>query len=147
MSKPIYIFDLDGTLANIDHRLHHITGETKDWDAFFDACRDDQPIPEMMELMDALSGVAEIWIVTGRSDQVRQQTALWFCKHGVVFDKLLMRKHGDHRPDHVIKQEFLSRMSDEERSRIQLVFEDRDRVVQMWRENDLRCLQVAPGDF
>lgn len=35
------VFDLDGTLADGDHRLHHITGETKDWRAFFAACGDD----------------------------------------------------------------------------------------------------------
>jgi len=34
----IYIFDIDGTLADVSHRLHYITGETKDWDAFFAAC-------------------------------------------------------------------------------------------------------------
>lgn len=34
----IYIFDLDGTVADLTHRLHFITGETKDWDGFHGAC-------------------------------------------------------------------------------------------------------------
>ena len=28
-----------------------------------------------------------------------------------------------------------------------LVFEDRDRVVQMWRDAGLKCLQVKPGEY
>lgn len=31
------VFDLDGTLADCEHRIHHITKEPKDWRAFFEA--------------------------------------------------------------------------------------------------------------
>ena len=42
-AKNIIIFDLDGTLALIEHRVHHITAETPDWQAFYAACVDDLP--------------------------------------------------------------------------------------------------------
>lgn len=35
------IVDLDGTLANIDHRLHYIKQNKPDWNAFYGACKDD----------------------------------------------------------------------------------------------------------
>ena len=52
-TKRICIFDIDGTLANCDHRLHHVKNKPKNWDAFYDGCMDDQviwPVAEMLEL-------------------------------------------------------------------------------------------------
>ena len=34
-----------------------------------------------------------------------------------------------------------------ENERPTLVFDDRDRVVAVWRKHGIRCCQVAPGDF
>ncbi len=48
--QHVYVFDIDGTLADITHRLHFIQGEKKDWDAFFAACIDDAPIGHMLDL-------------------------------------------------------------------------------------------------
>ena len=48
MSKVI--FDLDGTLADIDHRLHFIQNGNKQWDEFYAACPNDGPKPAIIEL-------------------------------------------------------------------------------------------------
>lgn len=155
--KPLYIFDLDGTLADAEHRIHHISGETKDWRAFFAACSDDKPITAAIKTLHALrKGGAEVWVWTGRSDEVRAETVAWLHKHGVyhafwnpmrAHEALLMRKAGDYRADHVIKSEWLSLLDPPERKRLTAVFEDRSRVVAMWREYGVPCFQVAPGDF
>lgn len=50
----IYIFDIDGTLADLSHRLHFIQKKPADWDGFFAACSDDAPIPEVIELIQRL---------------------------------------------------------------------------------------------
>ena len=44
-TTPLYIFDLDGTLALIDHRRHFLDDQAdpKRWQKFFAACVDDQP--------------------------------------------------------------------------------------------------------
>lgn len=158
--RPLYIFDLDGTLANADHRLHFINGETKDWRAFFAACVDDSPIPEMVTTFKTLQKAgAECWIWTGRSDQVMRETDKWLETY-VGFDvhpflnrfmgapeRFLMRKAGDHRPDHVLKAEWLAQLEPPEYARLTGVFEDRSRVVAMWREAGVSCFQVAPGEF
>lgn len=158
--RPLYIFDLDGTLADAEHRTHHIKGATKDWPAFFAACEDDQPIAAAITTLNALRKAgAECWIWTGRSDEVRSATEHWLGENA-LFDmggwfrrglrapeRLLMRKAGDHRPDHVIKYEWLANLEPPERNRLTAVFEDRARVVQMWREAGIPCFQVAPGDF
>lgn len=148
MSAPLYLFDLDGTLADLTHRLHHVKNGNSDWDAFFEACTGDEPIKEIIGLAITLKEAgADIWIVSGRSDQVLAETAFWLNMYGVPHDALLMRRAGDYRPDHQIKQEMLDNMLDIDRERVAMAFDDRDRVVKMWRDNGIRCLQVAPGDF
>lgn len=159
MSRPLYIFDLDGTLADAEHRIHHISGATKDWRAFFAAAMDDMPLAGAITTMNALlSGGAEVWVWTGRSDEVRGQTIQWLQTHcrfnaspvGMFMrapERFLMRKAGDHRPDHELKSGWLANLEPPERNRLTAVFEDRARVVQMWREAGVPCYQVAPGEF
>lgn len=161
--KPIYIFDLDGTLADCAHRLHYISGEKKDWRAFFAASAHDAPINHVIQTLQALRrGGAEIWVWTGRSDEVVGETEQWLHDHGIFrevpmlswepwpnVDTFRMRKAGDHRRDDVLKAEWLSQVEPPEFARLKLggVFEDRGRVVAMWRECGIPCYQVAPGDF
>ena len=82
MSTPLYIFDLDGTLADITHRLHYIQQDKKDWRGFFAACVDDAPILPTIRTLQALhkSG-ADVWIWSGRSDECKAQTVKWLQRH------------------------------------------------------------------
>lgn len=141
----IYIFDLDGTLADISHRLHHIQQDKPNWDAFFAACTEDEPINEIITILKNLTGNHLIHIVTGRNEDVREETEAWLTKHRIHVDGLHMRKSGDRRPDIVVKYEWLQKFP--HAGEIACVFEDRQGVVDMWREEGLICCQVAPGDF
>lgn len=137
------IFDLDGTLANAEHRVHHLTGAVKDWRAFYAGCEDDDPVLSIVAVLKALSRAkhrVEIW--TGRSDEVREQTERWLHQHA---DRLpiRMRPAGDHRPDTELKAEWLATSA----VAPDLVFEDRASVVAMWRSHGIVCAQVAPGEF
>lgn len=140
------IFDLDGTLANINHRRHLVEGTKKDWNAFFEACDKDTPNIEICWLFQILQlkyiGPIEVW--SGRSDIVRTKTIEWFIKYGMYPTKIRMRKSGDFRPDEVLKKEWLDEIGPEN---VKLVFDDRDKVVKMWREHGIICCQVAPGNF
>lgn len=138
-----YVFDLDGTLADCAHRIHHITGPEKDWTAFFAACVDDKPIRHTLDLFIRLNRTDRCEIWSGRSDEVATDTNRWLLRHaGYVPRHVRMRKAGDHRPDDVIKREFLA-----EYGRPDIVFEDRARVVEMWRAEGIPCFQVDAGDF
>lgn len=155
--KPLYIFDLDGTLADAEHRLHYIQGESKNWPAFFAACVKDAPIEAAIRTLHALRrGGAEIWVWTGRSDEVRSETEQWLHRHQIFHpfwnpfrapEQLQMRKAGDHRADVAVKGEWLAAIEPPEYKRLTAVFEDRSSVVQMWRAAGIPCFQVAPGDF
>jgi len=76
------IFDLDGTLADITHRLHFIQKEPKDWDGFFAACVADKPIAHTIEIMNILMNRDRVEIWTGRSDIVREETIRWLDIYG-----------------------------------------------------------------
>ncbi len=158
--RPLYIFDLDGTLALIEHRRHFVERERgkQDWKAFYRACVDDVPNEPIIRIMRRLRWFSDIWIFSGRSDEVRQQTVEWLVKHTGFrsgdFDDafgdrdiLTMRAEGDYTPDDVLKKQWLDAMLPEDRQRLVAVFDDRDRVVAMWRANGVTCLQVAPGGF
>lgn len=159
--RPLYIFDLDGTLALIEHRRHFVEGAKKDWPAFFAACVDDKPNVPVINTLKALrkSG-AEIWIWSGRSDEVAAQTEEWLYRHGCLKscmflhwepfsppESFRMRKAGDHQPDVKLKAQWLSEVDPPEYARLTAVFDDRQSVVDMWRSLGIPCFQVAPGDF
>lgn len=154
--KPIYIFDLDGTLALIEHRLHFIQQTPKDWRSFFAACKDDAPnIPVIRTYKALRESGAECWIWSGRSDECQSETKEWLAKHcGTRFggwmqapEAFRMRKAGDYRDDVIVKSEWLSEIEPPEYKRLTAVFDDRDRVVAMWRAAGIPCFQVAPGEF
>lgn len=67
-----YIFDIDGTLANGDHRLHHIKKEPKDWRSYFAEAAGDEPIQHMIELCRWLWAKQSVLFVSGRSDECRE---------------------------------------------------------------------------
>lgn len=154
--KPLYIFDLDGTLSLPDHRVHllnEIKGDEK-WRRFYAECGKDEPnVPVLMTLQSLYDSYdCDIWIWTGRSDEVRGITEDWLVDHAPFSRRellhcLTMRPQHDHRPDHELKLEWLNAMLPADRHRLTAVFEDRARVVEMWRDARVACFQVAAGEF
>lgn len=147
----LYIFDLDGTLADISHRLHYISGSKKDWDSFNAACVNDTAIRQTVKILRALWDAGnDIRIWTGRSDKYRQVTERWLGENVPLCGyHLRMRKEGDHTEDWRLKKQWLCGLVGDTGlvpSEI-AVFEDRSRVVQMWRDEGVTCYQVAKGDF
>jgi phosphoglycolate phosphatase-like HAD superfamily hydrolase len=142
-----YVFDIDGTLADVTHRLPCIQKDPKDWDAFFDACSEDKPIQYMVDLAWALAEESHIVFVTGRPQRSRKKTEAWLLDRlGFLGRPLYMRKDGDHRPDGDVKSELLDQLVADGYEPA-LVFEDRSQVVRMWRDRGIPCAQVADGDF
>jgi beta-phosphoglucomutase-like phosphatase (HAD superfamily) len=148
--KHNVIFDLDGTLADCEHRRHLVTGDKKDWNAFFKACVDDEPIKPIINLLKMYRAQGcKIYILSGRSASVMTETRLWIERHvGSISSGmgLAMREEGDFRPDRHVKIDMQIALGLEP-DNTEIVFEERQCVVDMWRELGFRCCQVAPGDF
>lgn len=147
LNKKIILCDLDGTLADCNHRIHHILKSPKDWRSFFAGCADDMPIQHLIDLIKGIDRTKiEIWITSGRSDECRLETEAWLHQFGVSYDRLIMRKSGDFTDDGILKPSWLTDGTIP-RERVLLALDDRNRVVKAWRDADVPCLQVAEGDF
>ena len=152
--KPLYIFDLDGTLSLAHHRQHILDDQMNPhrWRQFYALCDKDQPNEPVIRVMESLRRFADIFIFSGRSDEVRDKTVSWLTQHTSFMSHeldaaLMMRPEGDYTADDVLKKEWLDAMLLDDRQRLVATFDDRDRVVAMWRANGIACFQVAAGDF
>ena len=145
MAEEIVIFDIDGTLADVSARQHHLMKKPKDWDSFFRGIPQDKAIHSMVRLCNILyaSGI-KILLCTGRREKDRGETVKWLAQQGVNYHELILRSDGDRRSDVIVKREILAGL---DRSKILFVVEDRSGVVEMWRSEGLVCLQCAPGEF
>lgn len=145
MDEEIVIFDIDGTLADVSERVHHLQKKPKNWKAFFRGMAQDKAIKSMVRLCNILysSGV-RIILCSGRSEEHRSETVKWLANQGVKYHELRLRRDGDRRSDVIVKREMLAGIDN---TKVLFVVEDRSRVVQMWRSEGLVCLQCAPGEF
>ncbi len=140
------IVDIDGTLSNAEGRQHLVRGPKKDFDAFYDLCHTDTPHIHIGVLVNLLQPMYDVLLVTGRVERTRAKTVAWLDRYSIRFAELFMRPDGDYRPDDVLKEEILDRAILPVWAP-EMAFDDRDRVVAMWRRRGIPCLQVAPGDF
>ncbi len=135
---PAVICDLDGTLA-----IHVARGpydmEKLETDAF------DHTVLNL--LWNNVEDRVQVIFVTGREEKYREATVRWLqTKYPFNNYLLYMRPTDDHREDSIIKQEIYDREI-KQKYNVLYVLDDRNRVVEMWRRNGLKCLQVAEGDF
>jgi len=152
--KKTVIFDLDGTLALIDQRREISTKENgkMDWDIFFDPknIEFDLPNHSVIEMAKMLKEQGHsIVIFSGRSKVTKIATMEWLDRFGVPHDVLKMRPDNSEfkfMPDDKLKQHWLDQLFPK-KEEILCVFDDRDKVVKMWRDNGLTCLQVGEGNF
>ena len=148
MKRQAFIFDIDGTVSDCEHRTHFLRGEgKKNWPAFYAAQVNDPPIAHMVKLARTLAIMHPVVFVTGRPEEYRAPTLAWLAKHVLDdFDSLYMRAAGDHRDDGIVKVELMNLVR-EAGYEVLLAFEDRTRVVEAYRAAGIPCAQVAPGDF
>lgn len=146
--RPAVLFDIDGTLANIEHRRPLLDSDRPDWRSFNSRMGEDTPNPPVVELYKTLwnSLKYQLILVSGRGEEHRKITEAWLIWNSIPFDRLLLRPQNDFRPDVQIKQEILHQLQAEGKE-ILFVVDDRDSVVKMWRKNNITCLQCAEGNF
>lgn len=136
-----FLVDVDGTVA-----LRTDRGP-------YDESRVGEDVPNrpVIVVVRALTaaGLYPIYL-SGRSDACAQATALWLMSHvgtpsGTEM-QILMRSKGDSRPDAEVKLALFDRHI-RDNYYVVLSLDDRNRVVALWRDLGITCLQVAPGDF
>ena len=151
--RKCIVSDIDGTLALLDHRRHHVASKPKNWKAFFAEIPKDKPNMAVVVALKAFHDQRHYPLIlcSGRGKEHAAVTIAWIKQHieepfGIYFEALYMRELRDHRADDIVKRELLNKMRLDGWDP-QLVLDDRDRVVAMWRSEGIPCFQVAPGDF
>lgn len=140
------IVDLDGTLCDIEHRLHFMRREgRKNWPGFFAAMKDDTANGWCLDLINKFAGNYNVIFCSGRPDNYREITTAWLNKYA-LFHELYMRPRNDSREDSLVKEilldfEILTRYTP------YFAIDDRARVVEMWRKRGITCLACAEGNF
>ena len=141
------IVDIDGTLADLEHRRVYIASTPKNWAAFEAGIPHDTPHQHVIDLVNLMWAAGwNIILCSGRGEQSRNVTELWLERHGVRYHRLYMRAAGDYRRDDIVKMELLDQILAEGYNP-SFALDDRDKVVVAWRSRGIRCFQVAPGDF
>lgn len=131
-----FVFDIDGTLA-------HMTGRSP-----YDYSRvsEDKVDTVVRDVLVQLQETYPIIIVSGRKAECRAETLAWLNKNYIYPDGFFMRADGDNRPDTIVKYEILMNEI-APKFAVEGVFDDRDSVVEMWRNVGLKCFHVQEGDF
>lgn len=139
--RPVWVFDIDGTLA--------LKGDRRPFD--WSRVKEDKPNPAVCAIAYTLLDMGQsIAYISGRSDECYDDTINWLysnVEHGLDGSVgLFMRAEGDFRRDTVVKREIYDNHIKNEYN-VLGVFDDRRSVVKMWRELGLTCFDVADGDF
>lgn len=156
-NKPLFIFDIDGTCTLLGDRLNILKEKTGDrWDRFYAACGEDAPNVPVLDVMDSLIyNNLDVWLCTARRESEREATMKWFHTHMWEMWSLIqinpgiltMRPNGDTTKDNELKESWLNGMLLEDRERLVAVFDDRQKVVDMYRANGVMVFQVSEGKF
>lgn len=134
----LVIFDIDGTLADTNHRLHHIkdSGTTKkNWGRFFKEARDDPPVSAVISMYKLLHVIGHpIKVVTGRPEHLREDTLSWLHQQGLPTksEDLFMRGNAERAKDFIVKKRIFDSWGISP-DQVFCVFEDRLQVVAMWK--------------
>jgi phosphoglycolate phosphatase-like HAD superfamily hydrolase len=145
------ICDIDGTIADLSHRRKWIAEKPKNWKKFFEEMAHDLPIQPVIRVITDLHKAGNFIIFcSGRPDVWEFLTREWldnYFGHNLGrLSPLYMRKTKDYRPDDIVKFELLQKIR-ADGFNPSIAFDDRQRVVDMWRKNGIICAQVAEGNF
>jgi len=133
----IVIFDLDGTLTHANGRRGYF-----DWDRCDRDTRDEIVFRAYERHVTAGD---TIFFITGRAEEARASTELWLQTYAPTYERLLMRKSEDYRQDYVVKEEIYNHYI-KGKYNVEVIYEDKQKVVDMWRRIGLKVFQVSKGD-
>lgn len=128
----VAVIDIDGVVADVRHRLRHVTDRPKNWGAFFAGAADDPLLAQGAETVHRLAEVYRVVYLSGRPEGLRQVTEEWFARHDLPPGRLVLRPPGDFRPARYFKVEQLRQLS--ETSTVVVLVDDDPRVLDAARE-------------
>ena len=138
--KKIILCDIDGTIANNDHRQHFLEGK-KDWDGFFSELINDEPIfPIINKVIEEHDAGKDIIFLTGRPERYRYSTTLWLKEYFNFELKILMRKDNDQNNKLKVKKEIFEENFKAEE--IAYIIDNDNDLVSMWSSMGIKTVKV-----
>jgi len=134
----IVIFDIDGTLSHVNGKRGYFDWHRVD--------RDDLDQIVYKAWARHHTNGDRIFIISGRSEEARPKTEEWLEFYGITYDTLLMRKPDDFRKDSIVKAEIYNHYI-KGKYNVEVIYDDRQQVVDMWRSLGLKVFQVSKGEF
>ena len=144
--KPLaYIFDVDGTLANVDPYLHYVRGSNRDYNAFHEASIDALPNLDVVEMLNnAVADRHSILVVTSRKEKYRGLTSMWLAKNNIRSHGLFMRSDDDNRPDYEAKKDMLDKIT--KLWDVTHAVDDNPNVIRLWEDNKIPTTKIGTWD-
>ena len=148
MEKQTIIFDVDGTIADVEHRRHFVTQRPADWKSFKEETVNDTPVEWVCDIAKRhIARGDDVAFFSARNESQRGVTETQISEWiGNGHKGLFLRPDGDFRPDEEFKSDLADKF-EEFGGKIDIVFDDRNKVVDMWRARGTTCVQVAEGNF
>lgn len=145
-NRPLaYIFDVDGTLANVDPYIHLVRGPNKDYDAFHEASINALPNFDVVEMLNqAFFDQMHVVIVTSRREEWRGVTSMWLAKNDIGHHALYMRGDDDYRSDYEVKSDILDKIK--KHWRVIHAIDDNPSVIKLWEENGIATTKIGTWD-
>jgi len=153
------ICDIDGTLMNVEKRVEYAkkhkkdTDRVMDWDIFLNPMvmlEFDTPNKDVVGVIKSLYHSDwenyNLIITSARNERHRDVTMKQLKLARVDYDAMYLRDDGDMRPDDIVKEELLGKIRTDGYNPT-IAFDDRNQVVNKWRELGINCYQVRSGDF
>ncbi len=111
LARPVAVFDIDGVLADVSHRLHYLQSRPQRWERFFHAADRDPLLAEGADRLRAALVEHDVVYLTGRPERNRALTQRWLHRHGLPTGPLLMREDDDYRPARWMKRDALRELA------------------------------------
>lgn len=123
--RPLAVFDIDGVLADVSHRLHFL--DVHRWEKFFAAAHADPLLDEGADRLAEALDHYDVVYLTGRPERNRRLTERWLAGFGLPTGPLYMRPDDDLRPARYVKREVLRGLARERE--IAMILDDDPAVV------------------
>ena len=145
MKPTAHIYDVDGTLANVDPYLHYVRGSNRDYDAFHRASIDALPNIDVLEMLNnSVNDGHSILVVTSRKEKYRGLTSMWLAKNKIRSHGLFMRADDDGRPDYEAKKDMLDKINilwD-----VTHAVDDNPNVIRLWEDHGIPTTKIGNWD-
>ena len=142
-ARPYAVVDLDGVLADVTGRLHHLEGSRRNWPAFFAGIPDDTPYAEGFAVARELVADHDLIYLSGRPEHTRVVSQEWLDRNDAPRARLLLRDDRDRRPARILKVALLRRLQRERR--VAVLVDDDPAVCQAARDAGFRVFEATWG--